>query len=87
MAARMSAAERAQLADLAKRAKDEDDQDSGLEVWAEKDGHRIKLTGADARRYRAKFGLDDDEEEDGELEGEPAGEPKGKTGYLKRKAA
>jgi hypothetical protein len=83
MAARLTAEERASLKALSDRAAAEDDEDSGLEIWAEKDGHRALLKGADARRYRSRFGLDDDDEPDDQTEPDP--KAKGGGGYLKRK--
>lgn len=72
--ARLTKEEREQLAALADRAKAEDEEDAATELWVKNDdGHQIKLTGIKARRFMAKFGIEDDdeqEEEDPEDDGE-----------------
>lgn len=84
---RMTAEERATLAQLADRQKAEDEADSGLEVWARNDkGHEVKLTGTRARKFLASFGLDDEEGQgDGQAaeEEEEADDPPGGAGYFK----
>jgi hypothetical protein len=90
--ARLSAQERKMLADLSKRAQDEDEKDSGLELWVKTQaGHEVKLTGTKASAYARKHGLDLDEDDDQEDEdgGEEELEPKEKKsggGYFKGKS-
>ena len=65
--ARLTKEERDMLATLADRAKAEDDEDEGTEVWVKNDkGHEVKLTGAKARKFMAQFGVDDDDEDQGD---------------------
>lgn len=85
--ARLTAQERRVLADLSTRAKDEDEKDSGLELWVKTQaGHEVKLTGAKAAAYARKHGLeldeDDDQEDDDDGEEELDKEPKKGAGYF-----
>lgn len=68
--ARLTKQERATLDELSKRAKAEDDDDASYSITVETaNGHKVKLTGADARKYARKHGLeldDDDQDPDDE---------------------
>jgi hypothetical protein len=58
--ARLTKEERATLDALAARAKAEDDDDAAAEIVVENAaGHKVHLTGAKARAYMRKHGLDD----------------------------
>lgn len=81
------------LADLSKRAQDEDEKDSDLELWVEtQGGHKVKLTGAKASAFARKHGLDLDEDDDqedddaGEEELEKDTKPKKESYFGKRKS-
>ena len=87
--ARLTTAEREQLAALAEKAKAEEMEDQGYEIWVKNEkGHQVKMTGAAARRFMAQFGVDDDEDgqddegDETEDEDEPDDKPVG-GGYFK----
>lgn len=78
--ARLTKQERETLAQLSDKAKAEEEEDSGYEVWVKNEkGHQVQLTGARARKFMSQFGIDDgDEEEDSQEEGDdetPEDEP------------
>lgn len=73
--ARLTKQERDLLAQLSDKAKAEEEEDSGYEVWVKNDkGHQVQLTGARARKFMSQFGIDDDQDEDGGEEPEEGGE-------------
>lgn len=86
--ARLTTQEREQLAALAEKAKAEEAEDQGYEIWVKNEkGHQVKMTGAKARKFMAQFGVDDDEDEpedegQGDEDDEPDDKPAG-GGYFK----
>jgi hypothetical protein len=86
----MTKEERAQLEALSERAKTEDAADSEFSIEVSNDkGHKITLRGAQARKYAAKFGIDDDDDaetDDGQGDAdqlEHDEKPAGSDGYFK----
>jgi hypothetical protein len=85
----LTKAEREQLQALSDKAKAEEEADKDYELWVEKGDHRVKLTGAKARAFARKMGVDDDEEEaeeeGAENEGDEEKDPEPpKAGYFNR---
>jgi ribosome assembly protein YihI (activator of Der GTPase) len=69
--ARMTAEERAQLEALSERAKAEESENEGLEIWVKgDDGPQVKLTGDRARKFLDRLGISDDDEQDAEEDAE-----------------
>lgn len=86
--ARMTAKERELLDALAKRAKDEESEDSEHEITVTLDnGHKITYRGAKARAYERKHGLADDDGDEEATEEEATEEEADKKpvggGYFK----
>lgn len=79
--ARLTAQEREQLAELGRRAQEEDQEDAGLELWVKDEkGRQVQLTGTRARKFLAQLGLDDDEQDptdpgEGDADADPADPP------------
>jgi hypothetical protein len=69
--------ERDLLAALSEKAKAEEEAEAGYELWIKTmDGNETKLTGAKAKAYARKHGLEDDEPED---EDDEDGDDEGRT--------
>lgn len=80
----MTKEERDQLEALSAKAKAEDEADANYELWVKKGDHEVKLTGAKARAYARKFGIEDDDQDngDGADEADKDEEPADKGGYF-----
>lgn len=86
----MTKEERDQLAALSEKAKAEEEADATYELRVKKGDHEVTLTGAKARAFARKFGIeDDDEAEGGDAEGEGSeegDEPPARTeGYFNKR--
>lgn len=79
----MTKEERDQLTALSEKAKAEDEADANYEIWVKKGDHEVKLTGAKARAFATKFGIEDEDSDAGDGEdqdAEDADEPPARTG-------
>jgi uroporphyrinogen-III synthase len=67
----LTKAERETLASLTEKAKKQDEEEAGFEVWVKNEkGHQVQLKGARAKSFLKQFGIKDDDQEEEETEEE-----------------